>query len=224
MDRAEDIQLAKELLSGKPEGFDRFVDVYHTKLFQYAYLMCGNCEDAEEVSQETLLNVFKTMDQLREPARLKAWVFRIAKNACLTKRRRSVFAPSRVVSLEELMPRRSAADDRSIEIADWRKLPDASLLQSELRETLSEAISELPEMYRSVLLLREVEGLSTDETAEVLELNETAVKQRLHRARLAVRAKLDEYLRNDKGDHGHEFKAQHPSVPSRLIIYNLAES
>lgn len=213
MDRAEDIQLAKELLSGKPEGFDRFVDVYHTKLFQYAYLMCGNREDAEEVSQETLLNVFKTMDQLREPARLKAWVFRIAKNACLTKRRRSVFAPARVLSLEELMPPRSGAADGPLQIADWRNPPDADLLRSELREALNQAIGELPEIYRSVLLLRDVEGLSTDETAEVLELNEAAVKQRLHRARLAVRAKLDEYLRakgrSDSARHGNELEAQH---------------
>lgn len=157
--------------------------------------MCGNREDAEEVSQETLLNVFKTVDQLRHPARLKAWVFRIAKNACLAKRRKSVFAPSRVLSLEELMPVRDGKNRKSIQIADWRNLPDISLLRSELATTLNEAIGDLPEMYRAVLLLRDVEGLSTEEAAEVLELNQAAVKQRLHRARLAVRAKLDEYLR-----------------------------
>lgn len=198
MERLEDAQLAKELLSGQPEAFDHFVDSYHSKLFQYAYLMCGNREDAEEVSQETLLNVFKTVDQLREPAQLKAWVFRIAKNACLAKRRKSVFAPSRLLSLEELLPARSGNSHESIQIADWRNLPDISLLQSELATTLNEAIGDLPEMYRSVLLLRDVEGLSTEEAAEVLEVNEAVVKQRLHRARLAVRAKLDEYLRTDK--------------------------
>lgn len=212
MERAEDVQLAKELLSGDPAAFDRFVDTYHSKLFQYAYLMCGNREDAEEVSQETLLNVFRTVDQLREPARLKAWVFRIAKNACLTKRRKSVFAPSRVLSLEELMPVRSGSHDGSLEIADWRNLPDVALLRSELRNTLNQAISQLPEMYRSVLLLRDVEGLSTDETAEVLELNEAVVKQRLHRARLAVRAMLDNYLRTDKDKHGTTFETQQPGL------------
>jgi RNA polymerase sigma factor (sigma-70 family) len=87
LEHLEDAQVARELVSGQPEAFDRFVDSHHSKLFQYAYLMCGNREDAEEVSQETLLNVFKTVDQLREPARFKAWVFRIAKNACLAKRR-----------------------------------------------------------------------------------------------------------------------------------------
>jgi RNA polymerase sigma-70 factor, ECF subfamily len=205
LERAGDVQLGKELLSGDPAAFDRFVDSYHSKLFQYAYLMCGNREDAEEVSQETLLNVFRTIAQLREPARLKAWVFRIAKNACLTKRRKSVFAPARVLSLEELMPVRSSSDDGSLQIADWRNLPDASLLRSELGNTLDQAIGDLPEIYRSVLLLRDVEGLSTDETAEVLELNEAVVKQRLHRARLAVRAKLEDYLRmRNKHENGVE--------------------
>jgi RNA polymerase sigma-70 factor, ECF subfamily len=205
LERSEDVQLARDLLSGDPAAFERFVDIYHFKLFQYAYLMCGQREDAEEVSQDTLLNVFKTIDQLREPARLKAWVFRIAKNACLTKRRKGVFAPSRVLSLDELMPHRVGTEDRALEIADWRNLPEASLLRIELREVLNGAIGELPEIYRSVLLLRDVEGLSTEEAAEVLELNEAAVKQRLHRARLAVRAKLDEYLRKEQNHHGSKF-------------------
>lgn len=212
MEHDEDAQLAKELLSGDPTAFDRFVDTYRSKLFQYAYLMCGSREDAEEVSQETLLNVFRTVDQLREPARLKAWVFRIAKNACLTKRRKSVFAPSRVLSLEELMPVRSGSGHGSLQIADWRNLPDAAVLRSELRDTLNEAIAELPETYRSVLLLRDVEGLSTEETGEVLDLNEAVVKQRLHRARLAVRAKLDDYLRTSKDRHGNGLETQQPGM------------
>ena len=191
-------------------AFDRFVETYRSKLFQYVYLMCGNREDAEEVSQETLLSVFRTIDQLREPARLKSWVFRIAKNACLTKRRKSAFAPSRVLSLEELMPVRGG--NGSLQLADWRNLPDASILRSELGNALNQAIGALPEIYRSVLLLRDVEGLSTDETAEVLELNEAVVKQRLHRARLAVRAKLDEYLRTDRNRHGNGFDTQQPGL------------
>jgi RNA polymerase sigma-70 factor (ECF subfamily) len=193
----EDLELARELLAGSPEAFDRFVDLYHKRLFQYAYLMCGQREDAEEVSQDTLLSVFATIDQLRDPGRLKAWVFRIAKNACLMKRRKSVFAPSRVLSLEELAPARFEGD-RTIELADWSRLPDAGLLRSELRDVLNRAIGDLPEMYRSVLLLREVEGFSTTEAAEILDVNEAVVKQRLHRARLSVRATMDGYLRSQE--------------------------
>jgi RNA polymerase sigma-70 factor (ECF subfamily) len=193
----EDTELAHQLLSGSDEAFERFVSLYHTSLFQYAFLMCGQRDDAEEVSQDTLLTVFETIGQLKDPSRLKPWVFRIAKIACFMKRRKSVFAPSRVLSLEELMPPREEGGG-GIQVADWTELPEAGLLRTELRETLNQAIAELPEMYRAVLLLRDVEGLSTTDAAHVLDENESVVKQRLHRARLAVRSKLDEYLRKQE--------------------------
>jgi len=201
LDQDEDLQIAADLLARKPGAFDRFVDTYHNKLFQFSYLTCGKREDAEEVAQDTLLQVFQRLGQLRDPARLKAWVFRIAKNACLMKRRKSTFAPARELSLSDYLPARADGADghRRIEIADWSHLPENDLLRSELSAVLKNAIAELPDLYRSVLLLREVEGLRTEETAEVLEISTDTVKQRLHRARLAVRAKLDEYLRSAKG-------------------------
>jgi len=196
LEQDEDLRLASDLMARKAGAFDRFVDTYHVRLFQYTYLMCGHKEDAEEVSQETLLQVFRSLGQLQDPARLKPWVFRIARNACLMKRRKSTFAPSRELSLDDYMPARAGAEGQKIEIADWSHLPEDDLLRSELRATLGRAIAELPEIYRSVLLLRDVEGLRSDRTAEVLDLSVDTVKQRLHRARLAVRARLDEYLRN----------------------------
>ncbi len=191
----DEIQLAKGLLARAPGAFDRFVDTYHNRLFQYSYLMCGHREDAEEVAQETLLQVFRRLGQLREPERLKSWVFRIAKNACLMKRRKSVFAPARELSLTDYMPQRTSDDNRKLEIADWTRLPETALLRAELHKVLRRAIGDLPDHYRSVLLLRDVEGLRTEETAEVLEISADSVKQRLHRARLAVRSTLDQYLR-----------------------------
>lgn len=157
--------------------------------------MCGDREDAEEVAQETLLKVFENFSQVREPERVRPWVFRVAKNACLMKRRKSMFAPAVELSLDQLMPARQDGDPVRIEIADWSALPEDLLLQAELRDTLTAAIGELPETYRSVILLRDLEELSTQETAEILELTEDVVKTRLHRARLAVRQKLDERLR-----------------------------
>ena len=197
MSEHDDVQLARDLLSGRPGAFDRFVETFRTKLFQYSFLMCGQREDAEEVSQETLMKMFENLDQLREPERVKAWVFRIAKNACLMKRRKSVFAPSRELSLEELMPASDTEGERrQLQIADWSALPDALALRAELKTALDKAVSELPELYRSVLLLRDVEELSTEETAQALEVGIDVVKTRLHRARLAVRQKLDSYLRS----------------------------
>jgi len=188
-------QLARDLMAGDLGAFDRFVQTYRSKLFQYTYLMCGQREDAEEVAQETLLKVFQSLDQLREPERLKAWVFTIARNACYMKRRKSVFAPAQELSLEELMPAQS--DDggqRRIQIADWSALPDNEVLRKELRGLLDRAIAELPEIYRPVVILRDIEELTTEETAEVLGVSIEVVKTRLHRARLALRQKLDQYL------------------------------
>jgi RNA polymerase sigma-70 factor (ECF subfamily) len=191
-----EVELARDLLAGKEEAFDRFVETFRSKIFRYSFMMCGHREDAEEVSQETLLKVFESFDQLREPERVKAWVFRIAKNACLMKRRKSVFAPSQELSLDQFLP--SSDDDgghRKLQIADWSELPDTQVLRAELRDVLSRAIAELPEIYRGVILLRDVEELSTQETAAALDVSIEVVKTRLHRARLAIRQKLDEYLR-----------------------------
>ena len=179
-----DAELASALLSGDESVFSEFVQVFHARLANYTFLMCGQREDAEEVAQETLLKVFESIDQLHDPAKLKAWVFRIAKNECFMKRRKSVFAPQHELSLDDdLKPMR--------QIADWNALPDDLVLTAELRETLTRSIRELPESYRSVVLLRDVEGLSTEETADILEISTDLVKTRLHRGRLALRQSLE---------------------------------
>ena len=196
MDREIEIELAKRLIAGDTGAFERFVEHFRRKIFHHAWLMCGHREDAEEVAQEALLRIFQSFDQLRDPQRVRAWAYRIARNECLMKRRKSIFAPERELSLEEFMPARSHEDGAlKIQIADWSRLPEDQLLQSEMKGLLGKAIGELPEGYRSVLLLRDIEELSTQETAQVLDLTEDVVKTRLHRARLALRKTLDQYLR-----------------------------
>ncbi len=197
-----DAQLALELLKGDEEAFTQFVNAFHARLSQYSFLMCGHKEDAEEVAQETLLKVFESIDQLRDPNRLKSWVFRIAKIECFLKRRKSVFAPKVELSLDDLRPRKiNDGEVHRIEIADWTSLPENLLLDAELQNALTRSIRELPEIYRSVVLLRDVEELTTEETAEILEIRPDAVKTRLHRGRLALRQHMDHYLRTAKGGH-----------------------
>ena len=204
MERTIETELAERLLAGAPEAFDRFVEYFRPKIFHYSWLMCGDREDAEEVAQETLLKVFESVDQVRDPAKLKFWVFRVAKNVCLMKRRRSIFAPARELSLDEFLPVRNHDGDQvRIEIADWSALPEERARQAEMRKMLEAAIRELPEMYRSVILLRDMEELSTQETAQILDVGEDVVKTRLHRARLAIRKTLDEYLRGMEVNHGN---------------------
>ncbi len=196
LEREAEAELATRLMAGEPEAFDRFDEHFRAKVFHSSWLMCRNREDAEEVAQETLLKVFENFEQLREPGRVRPWVFHIARNACLMKRRKSVFAPSRELSLDDYLPQMDHDGGHArLQIADWSGLPDDQLLQSEMKQVLDRAIGELPENYRSVILLRDIEELSTLDTAQILDLTEDVVKTRLHRARLAVRQKLDEYLR-----------------------------
>jgi RNA polymerase sigma-70 factor, ECF subfamily len=197
LNRETETELARGVITGADGAFDRFVEHFRTKIFHYSWMMCGQREDAEEVAQETLLKVFENFHTLQAPERVKPWVFRIAKNACLMKRRKSVFAPavSQEVSLDELRPAKAGeAGDVRIEIADWSQIPEDQALASEIRRTLTTAIAALPEHYRSVILLRDVEEMSTQDTSQILDLTEDAVKQRLHRARLMVRKTLDERL------------------------------
>ena len=193
-DAKEEAALARDLIAGKPGAFDRFVEVFRSKIFHYAYMMCGQREDAEEVAQDTLLKVFSNFGQLREPERVKPWVFRIARNECLMRRRKSVFAPAQELSLDDFLPHQDQDDGRRLEIADWSALPDDQALRAELKDIVHAAIEKLPEIYRAIILLRDIEELSTEEAAEVLDISLEAVKTRLHRARLAVRQKLDEYM------------------------------
>jgi RNA polymerase sigma-70 factor, ECF subfamily len=175
-----EVELARQLLAGDPEAFDRFVETFRSRVFQYSFLMCGQRDDAEEVAQETLLKVFEKIDQLREPEHVKPWVFQIAKNACLMMRRKSIFAPREEVSL----------DQTGMQVHDSARPADQQVLQHELHDRLTAAIRELPRIYRAVFLLRDAEELSTEETAKILDLSTDVVKTRLLRARRMLRDKL----------------------------------
>ena len=188
MDKLAETDLARALLAGEPDAFEKFVEHFRSKVFHYSWLMCGSPEDAEEVAQETLLKVFASIDQLREPERVRAWVFRIARNVCLMQRRKSVFAPAHELSLDELPP--------SAEVPDLAPAPEGNVLRAELRAVIDRVVAELPASYRAVVLLRDLEELTTEETAQILDLGTDVVKTRLHRGRAAMRQKLDCYINN----------------------------
>ena len=108
MDRPGETELARALLAGETDAFERFVEHFRSKIFHYSWLMCGQPDDAEEVAQETLLKVFQNFRQLREPKHVRAWIFRIAKNACLTQRRvyRSLVRRTRALERPVVDPHR----------------------------------------------------------------------------------------------------------------------
>lgn len=169
---------AKRLAAGDKSAMQPFVESFQRKVFQYTWLMCGQREDAEEVAQDTLLKVFENFDQLQNPEHVKAWVFQIARNCCLMKRRKSVFAPVAEVPIDD------------VDLHDEMEQPDAALLRKEMTEELERALRTLPETYRAVVMLRDLEELSTSETALLLEISEDNVKQRLHRGRAKLKQAL----------------------------------
>jgi RNA polymerase sigma-70 factor (ECF subfamily) len=189
----DDRALAEALIAGKPEAFEPFVERFGPLIMNFGRRMCGQRADAEEVVQETLLKAYLSLKDLREPAALKPWVYRVAANACLQMRRRGKHEPEREISLEEVLPR-ADEDGSPPQIADWSGLPLERLLQGELKGKLDQAILDLPKEFRIVLVLRDQEGFSTKETAEIAGISETLAKVRLHRARLALRKALSGYL------------------------------
>jgi RNA polymerase sigma-70 factor, ECF subfamily len=175
-----------------PAAFQRFVERYGRRIYGFGLRVCGEPEDAKDVAQDTLLRAFQSLTDLAEPKALRTWLYRVASNACWMKRRRGKFEPERELSLDELMPRLDGAESG---VLDARPLPDENASRAELRASLRAAIDELPPHYRIVLVLRDMEELDTREVAGALDLPESTVKMRLHRARLLVRQRLEERAR-----------------------------
>jgi len=182
-------ELIQRLQSRDPGAFDEFIELLGPRLLNFGMRMCQDREDARDVLQETMLKTFESVGDLRHPDAFRTWLYRIAANACLMKRRRSRFLKEEV-SLEEVLP-----DPEQLKNSpEWGRLPDQALLDGELKNQVREAIYSLPPLYRSVLVLRDMEGLDTEEVAQVLGVNKDVVKMRLHRARAKVRQSLDKIL------------------------------
>lgn len=189
-DQLGEEELVRAVQERRPGAFDAFVERYGGRLMAFGIRMCRSREDAEDVLQETLIKAYEGLGDLREPRAVRTWLFKVAANACRMKRRKE--KPSRNLSLDSFKPP-GWEDDYTPEVPDWSDVPEDSARQVELREALEEAIAELPDDYKRIVLLRDVEGLSTAETAETLDIGVSAAKMRLHRARVALRQELEEY-------------------------------
>lgn len=169
---------------------------YESRVYCLAYGITRNAADAEEVVQGVFLTLFQKIHTFEGRAALATWIYRVTTNTALMKRRRQ--RADREVSMETLLPtfRRdgSRAGDPAFVMADWSQTPEAELLSQETRTMLAMAIDALPDPYRAVLVLRDVEGLSNEEAAKVVGASVPAVKSRLHRARLALRERLTSHF------------------------------
>jgi RNA polymerase sigma-70 factor (ECF subfamily) len=191
----DEAALVAQSREGDTRAFGELVGRYEGKIFRLAQHVTQNREDAEDVLQETFMKAYEHLDQFQGNSKFYTWIVRIAVNQALMKLRRRKTDKS--VSLDETID--TGEDTIVREIAAWDEDPEQRFSREELGDILDNAIQSLEPPYRSVFVLRDIEDLSTEETAEALDLSVPAVKSRLLRARLQLREKLTRYFKR-KGD------------------------
>ena len=186
----DELKLVRAAKTGDISAFEQLVHRYDRNVFRIAQHITQNREDAEDVVQDAFLKAYENLKNFQEQSKFYTWLVRIAVNEALMRLRRR--RPERMVSLDEEV--KTDEDSMPREVADWSPNPEQLYTQSELRDILTKTIQGLPSSFRTVFVLRDVEGLSTEETADALELSSPAVKSRLLRARLQLRERLSRYF------------------------------
>jgi RNA polymerase sigma-70 factor, ECF subfamily len=198
---SDELALVQAAKQGDVGAFEQLVKRYDRNIFRIAQHITQNREDAEDVVQDAFLKAYENLDQFQGNSKFYTWLVRIAVNESLMKLRRR--KTSKTVSMDEDVETEEGSMPR--EFADWSPNPEQQYGQSELSEILRKTIQGLPASFRTVFVLRDVEGLSTEETAEMLDLSIPAVKSRLLRARLQLRERLNKYFKkNRNGDGNHQ--------------------
>ena len=198
---SDELALVQAAKQGDVGAFEQLVKRYDRNIFRIAQHITQNREDAEDVVQDAFLKAYENLEQFQGNSKFYTWLVRIAVNESLMKLRRR--KTSKTVSMDEDVETEEGSMPR--EFADWSPNPEQQYGQSELSDILRKTIQGLPASFRTVFVLRDVEGLSTEETAEMLDLSIPAVKSRLLRARLQLRERLNKYFKKTKnGDGNHQ--------------------
>ena len=190
-----EFELIDRILSGHHEGFYELIAPYERRVFMTAFDILQVEADAEEVAQEAFLKAFRGLRSFRREARFSTWLLRITVNEARMRLRQR-----REISFDAVFPNNEEAEYTPIFLADWREIPSEAVLREETRRLLSEAIAALPEHYREIITLRDVNGLNNSESAEILGLSLGNAKVRLLRARIMLRDLFVERL-GDKRRH-----------------------
>jgi len=181
--------LVERLKSHDPAAVSDLSDSYGAKIYQLAFRYLRNREDAEEVAQDVLLKVYQKIDAFRGDAALSSWIYRITFNTAM----------SRLRELKQQLPTAMEAQDEETgqplkrEVIDWSPLADEEMLRGEMRQALVRALKDMPVLYRAPVILRDVQGLTTEEASAVLRVKEQTLKSRLHRGRLMLREHLADF-------------------------------
>jgi RNA polymerase sigma-70 factor (ECF subfamily) len=206
----QEIEQAMQLLrSEQPDSMERALALLQDSVFSFSMRVCQQREDAEDTMQEVLVKSLPYLKNFDSPKALVVWLYKVAKNRCLMSRRKSKFAPKQSLSLEELMPDRNDLE----RLASTGPInPETLTMRSEEAQRLRDAVQQLPPDYRIILVLRDMEGLTDEEVAEITGLRRGTVRVRLHRARLFVRKK---FVGSDKQRVPHRKTSQSSQSPAR---------
>ncbi len=208
--KEKDFQAIDRFKAGDAKAFDELVVRYEGKMYGFLMRMCGCADRAQDVVQETFMTAYRYLNGFRGDASFKTWLYRIASTACLKNKRRRKNEPARHVSLDDLVP--GEAEVKGLAENSWPTTPAEDLLNRELADHIQNSLMELPEKYRIVFVLRDVEGFSAEDVARTLKISVPAVKSRLHRARLFLRKELSAYYLGPQSKKG---RAATKSVPNR---------
>lgn len=189
--RIEYAEMVRQAAAGDTDAMERLLMRAQEVAYRFSLLVCGHPEDAEDVMQDALLNTYRHVSQIRDPEAFRTWLYQTVRNACLMKRRRRVDEPAHLTSIEQ-GGTDTDGGPAPVDVPDTRRPADQRLIDSWQGEQLRRALAKLPPGYRVIVVLREIEGLSTREVATVTGLSEANVKQRLHRARMILRKSLEE--------------------------------
>ena len=197
MDRTQDRLLIVGLQRGDQAAVRRLAELYGPKIHQLALRHMKNREDAEEVTQDVLMKVYRKIDAFRGDSALSSWIYRITFNTAMSRLRQRKGERAAEQERDRALAALEASDDgtqrATAEPADWSHMPDEELLRFELRRAVEAAVLDLPEIYREPVILRDFEGLTTEEASTRLKVKDQTLKSRLHRGRLLLRERLQAF-------------------------------
>jgi RNA polymerase sigma-70 factor (ECF subfamily) len=189
-----ELALIERLRAGDSSAVADLASAYGPQIQQLALRYMKNREDAEEVAQDVLLKVYRKISAFRGDSALSSWIYRITFNAAMSRLRNSKFSRPFEVAAEDLVrPSDGERERKPHEAADWSSLADEALMRSQMRARLEDAMRELPPIYRIPVMLRDIQGLTTEEASEVLKVKRQTLKSRLHRGRLILRQRLADF-------------------------------
>src|SRR4051794_2181215 len=191
MRQPEEQELIGRMQAGDSTAVTDLASTYGPRIHQLAFRYLKNWEDAEEVTQDVLMKVYRKIEAFRGDAALSSWIYRITFNTAMSRLRTARFTRPAEVQPAEIETEN--ADVMTPEPADWSGLADETLMRSEMRDRLVEALTHLPTVYRVPVLLRDIQGLSTEEASAILRVKPQTLKSRLHRGRLILRQHLGDF-------------------------------